>query len=76
MYRNSGHVRVSENLRRALKQRSAAVNVSMVELVNLFIIEGLSLRNDHIQKLLAIQESHELQEEHEVDVATRLALES
>lgn len=55
---NDKVVRINEHIRKALRLRSAEVDVTMSDLANLFILEGLNLRNDHLQKLLAVQDNH------------------
>lgn len=59
MNNNLSVVRISNNVKKELKFRSALVDIPMVELANLFIIEGLKLRNDHLQLLLQHHENLE-----------------
>lgn len=67
MNQNLAVVRISRHVRKMLKIRSASINVPMVDLANLFILEGLALKNDHIQLLLATQESQPIPEVDEDD---------
>lgn len=65
-------VRISNSVRRLLKSKSAEVDIAMSDLANIFILEGLTLKNDHIQTLLEIQENHAVLEENEDDVEHHL----
>lgn len=60
MNENVAVVRISNHVRKMLKIRSASINVPMTDLANMFILEGLALKNDHIQLLLANQENQPL----------------
>lgn len=69
---SSAVVRIHPELRRLLKIKAASINAPMSDLANLFIHEGLALKTDHIQMLLATQEIPHEQEVDEGDVENRL----